>query len=146
MPYGCFIEFPHNLTGLAPTKYLTNEFVSSPNGLYQENQTVWSKVLGVDEANGKLTLSLRPSDLSSLLSKEETKERRLTLFGQFLAERELIVNAGSSELLTALSKVFIPGSSVEGVVTSVSKDTVMIKLYNGITGVVNMLTAQGKSV
>lgn len=45
MAYGCFVEFPHNISGLAPLKFLTDEFISSPTGVYEEMQTVWAKVL-----------------------------------------------------------------------------------------------------
>lgn len=143
MPYGCFIEFPHHLSGLAPTKYLTNEFVSGPDGLYHETQTVWSKVQTVDEANGKLTLSLRPSDLTSELNDEETMEQRLTLFREFLTERNMILKDGSNKLLAALDKAFVPGCNVEGVVSSVDKDVVFVKLYNGVVGVASIHSAQG---
>ena len=44
MAYGCFVEFPHGISGLAPLKFLTDEFISSPTGVYGEMQTVWAKV------------------------------------------------------------------------------------------------------
>ena len=44
MDYGCFVEFPHGISGLAPLKFLTDEFISSPAGIYEEMQTVWAKV------------------------------------------------------------------------------------------------------
>ena len=44
MPYGCFVEFPCGISGLAPLKFLTDEFLSSPTGVYEESQTVWAKV------------------------------------------------------------------------------------------------------
>ena len=44
MPYGCFVEFPCGISGLAPLKFLTDEFISSPTGIYEESQTVWAKV------------------------------------------------------------------------------------------------------
>lgn len=44
MAYGCFVEFPHGISGLAPLKFLTDEFISSPTGVYGETQTVWAKV------------------------------------------------------------------------------------------------------
>lgn len=44
MPYGCFVEFPCGVSGLAPLKFLTDEFISSPTGVYEESQTVWAKV------------------------------------------------------------------------------------------------------
>lgn len=44
MSYGCFVEFPHNLSALAPTKYLQDEFTSDPSQVYQEGQTVFAKV------------------------------------------------------------------------------------------------------
>ena len=44
MAYGCFVEFPCGISGLAPLKFLTDEFISSPTGVYEETQTVWAKV------------------------------------------------------------------------------------------------------
>ena len=44
MDYGCFVEFPHGISGLAPLKLLTDQFISSASGVYQEMQTVWAKV------------------------------------------------------------------------------------------------------
>ena len=44
MPYGCFVEFPHNLSGLAPTKYLSDELLSDASGVYQDGQSVMAKV------------------------------------------------------------------------------------------------------
>ena len=46
MSYGCFVEFPHNLSALAPTKFLRDEFVSDPGQAFQEGQTVFAKVSG----------------------------------------------------------------------------------------------------
>jgi hypothetical protein len=43
-PYGCFVDFPHQLSGLAPLKYLSDQYVSRPSEVYQEMQTVWAKV------------------------------------------------------------------------------------------------------
>lgn len=45
-PYGCFVDFPHQLTGLAPIKYLSDQFVSQPSEVYQETQSVLAKVAG----------------------------------------------------------------------------------------------------
>lgn len=42
--YGCFVDFPHQLTGLAHLKYLTDQFVSHASEVYQEGQTVLTKV------------------------------------------------------------------------------------------------------
>ena len=42
--FGCFVEFPHQLSGLAHLKFLTDQFVSQPVDVYQETQTVWAKV------------------------------------------------------------------------------------------------------
>lgn len=44
MSYGCFVEFPHNLSALAPTKYLQDEFTVDPTLVYSEGQTVFAKV------------------------------------------------------------------------------------------------------
>ena len=53
MPYGCFVEFPHNLSGLAPSKYLTDEFISDPMGLYKETQSVQAKVSECTSEGGR---------------------------------------------------------------------------------------------
>lgn len=55
MPYGCFVEFPHNLSGLAPTKYFTDEFLSDPASTYREMQSVRAKV-GCGQAYGARTV------------------------------------------------------------------------------------------
>ena len=47
MSYGCFVEFPHNLSALAPTKYLQDQFTSDPSLVYSEGQTVFAKVRGL---------------------------------------------------------------------------------------------------
>ena len=44
MSYGCFVELPHHLSGLAPSKYLADEFVSDGAGLYRDMQSVYAKV------------------------------------------------------------------------------------------------------
>ena len=151
MPYGCFIEFPHQLSGLAPTKYLTDEFVSGPAGLYQEMQTVWCKVMQVDETNGKLLLSLRPSDLKLSLSFEEdgVANKLLVVLNDILQEREAILkdlakSSGSVGMsLTSLAKAFSPGSTVTGHVTSVG-DHVTIDLGNGVIGRANPRSSSGE--
>ena len=53
MPYGCFVEFPHNLSGLAPTKYLSDELLSDASGVYQDGQSVMAKVNVHWEGRGK---------------------------------------------------------------------------------------------
>lgn len=52
MPYGCFVEFPYNLSGLAPTKYLSDELLSDASGVYQEAQSVMAKVIYRDGVGG----------------------------------------------------------------------------------------------
>ena len=49
-PYGCFVDFPHQLSGLAHLKYLTDQFISQPSGIYQETQTVRAKVSEIVDA------------------------------------------------------------------------------------------------
>ena len=39
------MEFPYNLSGLAPTKYLSDELLSDASGVYQEAQSVMAKVI-----------------------------------------------------------------------------------------------------
>lgn len=47
MSYGCFVELPHNLSGLAPSKYLTDEFISDAGSLYSDTQSVLAKARGI---------------------------------------------------------------------------------------------------
>lgn len=44
MSYGCFVEFPHGLIGLAPNKYLRDEFTLDPAQFFQQGQTVLARV------------------------------------------------------------------------------------------------------
>ena len=53
MPYGCFVEFPHNLSGLAPTKYLSDELLSDASGVYQDGQSVMAKVMYTGRGGGR---------------------------------------------------------------------------------------------
>ena len=43
--YGVFIEFPNGLVGLAPLKYLSDEYITETNGVYGDRQTVFAKVI-----------------------------------------------------------------------------------------------------
>lgn len=52
--YGCFVEFLHQLSGLAHLKYLTDQFVPQASGVYQETQTVLAKVSEICILNGTL--------------------------------------------------------------------------------------------
>ena len=45
MPYGLFIEFSNRLVGLAPSKFLANEFIAQPAAYFKVGQTVVAKVL-----------------------------------------------------------------------------------------------------
>lgn len=42
--YGSFVLFSHSLVGLAPTKYIADEFVSEGSDVFKEWQTVVAKV------------------------------------------------------------------------------------------------------
>lgn len=42
--YGVFVEFPNGLVGLAPLKYLSDEYITSTSDVYQDRQTVLAKV------------------------------------------------------------------------------------------------------
>ncbi len=104
----------------------------------------------VDDVNGKLLLSLRPSDLksSNTLEEEELADKLLALLREFVEERDVIVmelvkSAGSmGSSLSALAKAFVPGSTVTGHVTSVG-DHVTIDVGNGVTGRASAQTANG---
>lgn len=43
--YGVFIEFPNGLVGLAPLKYLSDEYITDTVGVYGDRQTVFAKVI-----------------------------------------------------------------------------------------------------
>ena len=47
------MEFPHNLSGLAPTKYLSDELLSDASGVYQDGQSVMAKVMYTGRGGGR---------------------------------------------------------------------------------------------
>lgn len=42
--YGSFVQFPHGLSGLAPIKYIKDEFISDGSSVFAKWQTVLAKV------------------------------------------------------------------------------------------------------
>ena len=42
--YGSFVQLPHGLVGLAPIKYLKDEFISDATSVFRDMQTVLAKV------------------------------------------------------------------------------------------------------
>ena len=42
--YGCFVDFPNSMVGLAPVRYLKDEFISDSSGIFSDKSTVIAKV------------------------------------------------------------------------------------------------------
>jgi rRNA biogenesis protein RRP5 len=57
----CFVRFGGGLTGRAGLPQLADSFVSDPRSHFRVGQSVWAVVLDVVEAQGRFSLSLKPS-------------------------------------------------------------------------------------
>lgn len=158
MPYGCFVEFPHNLSGLAPTKYFTDEFLSDPASTYREMQSVRAKVLEVEETQGRFLLSLRPSDLKLgyRLEEEEVGRRLVADLLSHFEQRDAILREMAASKVNAdplaggqeadIAELFHPGRCITGRVSTVQEETVILELPGGVVGRATTATAQGASL
>ncbi|OQS07493.1 rRNA biogenesis protein rrp5 [Thraustotheca clavata] len=61
-PFGIFVSFLNNLQALAPVAFLTNRFVSSPEGLFEVGDTVHCFVDKVNAEKQQFTLDFRTDD------------------------------------------------------------------------------------
>lgn len=96
----------------------------------------------VDDSDGKVSLTLRPSDLKHAdVKTERVSQAVLSSFKTYLSERDYILEemrrtstTGSGDItssvpsLSALASMFVPGGRVSGHVTSVVDDVAIVAL------------------
>lgn len=89
-PYGCFVTFGENLSGLVHISQICSKFLHSPNEVVKLGQTVKVKV--IDIVDGKIKLSMKDAeDLAPEVSEAaesveyETEEQATTSLGSLLA-------------------------------------------------------------
>ncbi len=91
-PYGCFVRFGDDLTGLVHISQICGKFLHSPNEVVKLGQTVKVKVIDISE--GKIKLSMKDAeDISPELSEVgeeqgieyESGEEATTSLGSLLA-------------------------------------------------------------
>ena len=91
---GVFIRFAHRLTGLAPTSALFDGLSAvSADAAFPVGRSVCCVVTALDSAAGRLTLSLRPSDVAS---KAGAAALRSLLHSTALADAVVASKAGES--------------------------------------------------
>lgn len=129
MPYGCFVEFPNNCCGLAPIKNLSDDFVVNPSDVYQEMQTVLTKIIEVDQIKERFLVTLKPSDLKlgNRLVQDGAFKESLDRFERLLGERDQLLN-DQDALDGPLVKAFRPGNCTEAEIKAVQGNVVLLEL------------------
>ena len=111
-------------------------------------------MLSLDEDEGKLSLTLRPSDLKLLdTSCEDVPQRLLSHFRDYVSERSAILGelkarsgettgkGGSS--VAQLARAFAPGGRVSGHVTTLTDESVVVELEVGVRGRIDRASIHG---
>ncbi|MFS8886109.1 S1 RNA-binding domain-containing protein [Synechococcus sp. H70.2] len=96
-PFGVFVELEEGGSGLLPIKQVSQSFVASLSDLFQPGQPIKAVVIDVDEAKGRIALSLRvleryPGEALEQLSTliEEAEERARKLKGRITPDGKVI--------------------------------------------------------
>ncbi len=113
---------------------------------------VYWQVLALDEDEGKLSLTLRPSDLKLLdTASEDVPQTILSSFQEYISERAAILEemkacsaVAKRGALSALARVFVPGGRVLGRVTVLTDDSAVVELQSArVTGKINRASMHG---
>lgn len=109
-----------------------------------------SQVQSLDESEGRLSLSLRPSDLKVPdLQSKGAVEAILSSFRTYISERCSILEemklSGDTPIcsLSSLARAFVPGGRVAGHVTSLENDNAVVELERGVKGKVLKASMHG---
>lgn len=97
----------------------------------------WQQVLSVDDDKGKLTLTLRPSDLKVPdLASKGAVDAILSSFRAYISERDSVLEEMrlAQANLPPLAEAFVPGGRVTGHVTSLMGDGAVVGLEGGVRG------------
>jgi rRNA biogenesis protein RRP5 len=137
--YGVFVEFPGNLVGLCPNKYVKDEFVSNSVGLYTTGQTVRAKVMELDAEKRRIIVNLRCSDLKFSLAGQDWKNVLSKRLKEYLRER-----MDTLRLKDSLNQHPI-GAVREAKVLGFSEDEklVHLELIDGTPAVTSVATISG---
>ena len=109
-------------------------------------------MLSLDEDEGKLSLTLRPSDLKlSDSGSEEVPQTILSSFQDYITERMAILEAmklrsavTKEDSLSSLARAFVPGGRVTGCVSGLTDDSAMVELGAKVTGRINRASMHGE--
>ena len=87
--FGAFIDLGDGVTGLVHISEISDDYVKSVNDYLEENQKVKVKVLAVDEANKKITLSIKKADTTP--KPQQSKQQEMSFedrLSKFLKDSE----------------------------------------------------------
>ncbi|WP_062350326.1 S1 domain-containing post-transcriptional regulator GSP13 [Bacillus kwashiorkori] len=76
-PYGAFIALSDNKQGLIHISEITNGYVKNIHDFIKVGEEITVKVLAVDEAEGKISLSLKALNNQSSVSERERNKSKL---------------------------------------------------------------------
>lgn len=107
-------------------------------------------MLSLDEDEGKLALTLRPSDLKlSDTSCEHVPQMLLSHFQDFISERATILeelklrSGGKENSIAQLAQAFVPGGRVSGHVVALSDESAVVELEQRVRGKINRASMHG---
>ncbi|XP_006816311.2 protein RRP5 homolog, partial [Saccoglossus kowalevskii] len=139
MPYGVFVGFPNNITGLAPKLYMGDIFVDDAGVPYKNGQSVKAKVLEINTEKKRFIVSLRPSHCY------KHTDGGVTLLEEYLQERKkackLLKEIADKKNICQLSI----GDVVKATVNDVQGKGVLLSLENGLTAVASTQSTHGVS-
>jgi rRNA biogenesis protein RRP5 len=136
--YGCFIEFPNGLIGLAPIRLLSDDFISDAAGIYKPMQTVIAKVHDQDEEKEE-EKSYSPGDILKAkvigFINAKAAQARIKSSGPTYLElttRESLLTDDSlindKSIQDAIHKDYVVGELVMGVIKKIFKKTMIVSL------------------
>ncbi|CAH1783995.1 unnamed protein product [Owenia fusiformis] len=130
MEYGLFLEFPHNIVGLAPIKYVSDRKIPDLKSYINVGQSVTAKVIEVDEEKQRFLVSTRMSDCFH----DETKVG-LHILKEYLKERKVLMDdvAKKKGVKKRLAEHPV-GSMTQVTVVEINDFGALCELENGVKG------------
>ena len=125
----CFVDFVGGLTAMATFHNVSDAFVSNVNDHLKPGISVLAYVTNVDKEEGKISISLKQSQLSSCVNYKRLESERLSAF---LDERESFVTTPSD-----IGTTFTLGQVVQGTVDKKLPTGYLVKLESNASGFLN---------